>query len=254
MKISELCPVFPLTSSFQLFDDRRAMVPISLPLSVTNPSKSSATSARLPAAINGARVVSIGSPLSSSSPVMWTSMFASLSVPAACIARRAATITVNPPLSSPAPGPSASSLLPSLLRTKVWNGLSGSKTVSRCAMSSSFLVPFLPVLVATRCPARLAAAMSCHSSLKPKGSNSARIISAIFRTPSKFIVPEFWLTMRSSKATERSYSASTVAAIFASALLNCAVAGTEKTSASPAPKRVKDRRIFLEYVIKLEAR
>ncbi len=49
------------------------------------------------------------------------------SVPAACMARSAAMITTTPPLSSPMPGPVACE--PS--RTKVWNGLSGSNTVSR---------------------------------------------------------------------------------------------------------------------------
>ena len=45
-------------------------------------------------------------------------MLAFFSVPAACIARSAATITAIPPLSSPAPGPCASSPL----RSQRWNG------------------------------------------------------------------------------------------------------------------------------------
>jgi hypothetical protein len=62
-------------------------------------------------------------------------MSAFLSVPAACIARSAATITAIPPLSSPRPGRSPS--LP--LRVQRWNGESGSNTVSRWPISSSFL-------------------------------------------------------------------------------------------------------------------
>ena len=62
-------------------------------------------------------------------------MLAFFSVPAACIARSAATITAIPPLSSPAPGPCAWSPC----GTQRWNGESGSNTVSRCAISSSRL-------------------------------------------------------------------------------------------------------------------
>ncbi len=208
---------------------------MSLPSSIDSPSKSSATSAVLPAAINGARVISIGSPASSSSPVMCISICASFSVPAACMARNADTITTIPPLSSPAPGPTASSPL----RTNFWKGLSASKTVSRCAMSKSFFVPFLPAFVATRCPARPALAISSHATLNPSGSSSARTISPTVLTPAKFIVPEFWLTIRSSKATERSYSASTVAAILASGCESWAKAGVE--SAKSATLLIKDR-------------
>ena len=65
---------------------------------------------------------SIGLPLSSSSPVRTISMSASFRVPAACIARSAATITTIPPLSSPAPGPSAR-VRP--CGSKRWNGRIG---------------------------------------------------------------------------------------------------------------------------------
>ena len=117
------------------------------------------------------------------------------------------------------------------------------------------MAPFLPFLVATRWPDRLAALMSSHSTLKPKGSSSVRIISDTAFTPVKFIVPLFWLTRRSSSATERSYSASTVAAIFASALVSCAAAGADKASASPAPNRVRDWHItFFLNAIKRGAR
>ena len=213
---------------------------MSLPFSIDSPSKSSATSATLPAAMRGARVTSIGSPESSSSPVMWISISASFKVPAACMALKAATITTMPPLSSPAPGPSACSPL----RTNFWNGLSGSNTVSRCAMSSSFLVPFLPDFFATRWPDRLALVMSIHSTLKPNGSNSARIISDTAFTPAKFIVPLFWFTSFSSRATERSYSASIVLVIFDSCAVNCAEAGVADINAAPNTARVKGRKII----------
>jgi hypothetical protein len=54
-------------------------------------------------------------------------MSASFSAPAACMARSAATMTTSPPFMSLEPGPSAMSPR----RTKRWNGLSGSNTVSR---------------------------------------------------------------------------------------------------------------------------
>ena len=59
-----------------------------------------------------------GLPASSSSPVRNTVMLAFFSVPAACMARSAATITAIPPLSSPAPGraPSSPSRCPALER------------------------------------------------------------------------------------------------------------------------------------------
>ena len=129
-------------------------------------------------------------------------MLASFRVPAAFIARRAATMTTSPPLLSPAPGPSAS--FP--LRTNVWKGLSASNTVSRCAMSNSFLVPFLPVWDATRCPARVAADMSIHSTVKPSGSSSARIISATDLMPAKLTVPLLTPTISPSNVIERSNS------------------------------------------------
>ena len=62
LKISELWPVLPVAVSVQLLEDLRAIEPMSRPFSIESPSKSSATSARLPAAIRSARAISIGSP------------------------------------------------------------------------------------------------------------------------------------------------------------------------------------------------
>ena len=57
-----------------------------------------------PASIRSRRATAIGA-RPSSSPVSTISISASRKVPAACIARSAATITTMPPLSSPTPGP-----------------------------------------------------------------------------------------------------------------------------------------------------
>ena len=168
-------------------------------------------------------------------------MLASFNVPAACIARRADTMTTMPPLSSPAPGPIACSPL----RTKVWKGLSASNTVSRWAMSNSLFAPFLPALVATRCPERPAFAISIHSTLKPSGSSSARIISPTIFTPEKFIVPEFWFTSFSSRVMDRSYSASTVATILASDGDNLACAMGERTTKARLLHSIKARNFMI---------
>ncbi len=198
----------------------------------TRLSKSSATSARLPAAIRSARAMSIGSPASSSSPVRTISISALANVPAACIARRAASITTIPPLLSFAPGPTA--LLPS--RVNFWKGELGSNTVSRWPISSIFL-PLNPepvegpLRVAMICPERPAAAIGTQRTSKPNVSSSARIICPTFSTPSMLSDPLFWFTSRSSKATDRSCSASTLANIFASGFDSRAAAGAAIASA-----------------------
>ena len=62
------------------------------------------------------------------------------------MADTAARITAIPPLSSPAPGPSAT--FPR--RVQRWKGECGSNTVSRCAIRSIRLPRPLPLWVATR--------------------------------------------------------------------------------------------------------
>ena len=52
----------------------------------------------------------------------------------------------------------------------------------------------LPIWRATMWPARLAALMSIHSTVKPSGSSSARSMSPTALTPAKFSEPLFWLT------------------------------------------------------------
>ena len=94
--------------------------------------------------------------------------------------------------------------------------------IEMCDQQQFFCTLLCPTLLATRCPARPAFAMSSHWTLKPSGSSSARIISDTAFTPSKFIVPEFWFTSRSSNATERSYSVSTTVAILTSGSDNSA--------------------------------
>ena len=212
-KMPDEWPVRPVVVSVQPFDERRATEPISRPFSITRPSKSSAASARLPAASRSARATAVGSPASSSSPVRTISMLASFSVPAACIARSAASIVTMPPLSSPAPGPSASSPR----RTNFWNGESASNTVSRWPMRRRRFVPGLPRWTAIRWPARLTAAIGFHVTWKPSGSSSARIIRPTASTPGRLSVPLFWSTSRWSSAIERGCSASTVRTIVASA-------------------------------------
>ena len=77
-------------------------------------------------------------------------------------------------------------------------------------MSSSRFRPGLPLWVAIKCPARPASAIGFQTASKPSGSSSARIMAPTFSTPAKFMVPLFSFTSFSSRATERSYSESTV--------------------------------------------
>src|SRR3546814_8126090 len=59
-----LCPILPVAVTCQLSEDRRAIELMSAPPSRTRPSKPSATSARLPAAIRSARATACGCPRS----------------------------------------------------------------------------------------------------------------------------------------------------------------------------------------------
>jgi hypothetical protein len=159
-------------------------------------------------------------------------MSAFFSVPAACIARSAATMTTIPPLSSPAPGPVAFS--PS--RTKCWKGESGSKTVSRWPIRSIFLPLPSPLWVATIWPARPVSVIGIHWTVKPSGSSSARIIRPTASTPARLSEPLFCSTRRSSKAMLRSFSCSTMRIIFCSCGLSRAEAAAGRNASMSASK------------------
>src|SRR5918993_1473171 len=99
-----------------------------------------------------------------------------------------------------------------------WNGLFGSKTVSRWPINRS-LGPG-PACSATRCPARLNGVPSTHCVLKPSASNSCWKILPTARTPSKFCVPLLMLTTCSSVFNAASLLASMKATIFASSAVS----------------------------------
>ena len=146
-------------------------------------------------------------PASSSSPVRTTVMSALLSVPAAFIARSAATITAIPPLSSPTPGPFAR--LP--LAGPVLERRVAARTPCRDGRSAAAACRGRCLACGRRCGRRgWPRVMSSQSTLKPSGSSSARSMSPTAATPAKFSVPLFWLTHLSSIAMVRSCSASTV--------------------------------------------
>jgi MFS family permease len=111
-------------------------------------------------------------------------------------------------------------------------GIPGARLIKRIGYMRGAVAGLLTMMVGCLLfiPARLAAVMSSHSSVKPRGSNSARIISDTALTPAKFSDPEFWFTKLSSKATERAYSASTVAAILVSGLESWAKTGVAPIS------------------------
>jgi hypothetical protein len=182
-------PVRPVARTSQLPELRRAIEPMSRPFSCDQPLE---IERHVGALAGGDQVAArdldrvAGILLVAGEDDLDVGVF---SVPAACIARSAATITTMPPLSSPTPGPSAVSPL----RTKRWNGESGSNTVSRWPISSMRLPRPLPLCVATMCPARPV------SPSAPSAPEAERLQLGPHHPPDRlhagrFSVPLFWFT------------------------------------------------------------
>ena len=193
-------PDFAVARIVQEVEERRAIDPTSWVPRRARPSKSSATSLTRAAAIRSARAALSGEPGLSSSPVRTTVMSALFSVPAARIARSAASMITSPPFMSPTPGPSTTSPV----RFQPWNGLSGSNTVSRWPISSRRLPRPSPLWVAIRWPARPVWVMGIQRTSKPRASNSGRNRRPTCSTPLRFMVPEFTRTSCSRNFTLRS--------------------------------------------------
>lgn len=143
------------------------------------------------------RETSFGSPASSSSPVIITEIVVFSSAPTRASARSASTMATSPPFMSDTPWPRTNS--PSGCQAGVLEP--ASNTVSRWP-SSSRRLPWLPVRVATRWPARpTSGGMSIHRVLKPSWSNCWRNRAPTCRTPAWFMVPLLMRAACSSSAT-----------------------------------------------------
>ena len=160
-------------------------------------------------------------------------MLAFFSVPAACIARSAATITAIPPLSSPAPGP---------LRQIAFAGPALERRIRlehRVEMGDQqqpLAAPGCPMWRATRWPG---AAGRLH--VDPFGLEAELLELGLDHPahrldPGKFIVPLFWSTQRWSMAVVRACSASTVRIITCSGGDSAAAAGAEAANAQMRKK------------------
>ena len=216
---------------------------MSLPFSWASPSNSSAMSLALAASISSARDTDRGRPPRSSSPVRTMVISASFRVPAACIARRAATMMTSPPFISLTPGPSARSPR----RTYFWNGLSGSKTVSRWPMSSIRLPLPDPLWTATRWPARSTSCIGTQRTSKSSAFNSACIRRPTSSTPGLLSVPLLMLTSVSNSWRDRASSAA------AARTSCCSCADRPAASAGPPAKTTSAAKTAAEFLMQVIA-
>ena len=192
----------PVTRSVQEDEPRR---PITAFRGFPSPSsKPMAISAVRAAATSVRRAGSSGSPGFSSSPPRKTVMARRSRRPAEERARSACTRITSPPFMSITPGPRA--CMPSR-RSNRWNGLSGSKTVSRCPMRRRRGPG--PARSPIRCPARRNGPPSSHRVAKPRASSSRRKIAPTSRTPARFSVPLLMFTTRSRSSSASPLWAST---------------------------------------------
>ena len=121
------------------------------------------------------------------------------------------------------------------------NGISGSKTVSKCPIRKSFL-PFLPFLSATRCPARLMeSGMGTQLHTNPAFSSSLAYMAPTFLTPSIFNDPLLILADVFSNSTASLCPDLIRAATFNSAGPNCCACNC---SIKEAADNAKHKKIF----------
>ena len=140
----------------------------------------------------------------------------------------------SPSFISLTPGPSAVSPR----RSKRWNGLSFSNTVSRWPISN-IRRPFPePTCSATTCPARPTASIGTHRTRNPRFSSSSIMIRPTSATPALFIVPLLMFTSLSSIAIAGSRSACAAATIrFSGADSAAALHGAETKISIPVETR-----------------